>query len=246
MFEQSILLPEQNRKKPWTFAASIVVEVSVVSVVLLIPLIYTERLGPGFMQSQRIAPPLPKAPTVAQVDHTVVRRPTRVYNPLAAPRHILPLRVVLANLDNAPLPECSACVVGATAFDGIPGSIAIGEPTIAPPPKPRPAEVRKPVDPPPSGPIKVSQGAQEARIIRRVIPTYPSLAKQARVQGTVRLHGMISTEGRIEQLQVISGHPLLIPAAVEAVKQWLYRPTLLNGIPVEVSAPIEVNFILSN
>jgi periplasmic protein TonB len=82
-------------------------------------------------------------------------------------------------------------------------------------------------------------------MVRRILPVYPPLAKQARVSGTVRLQGIISKEGTIQQLQVVSGHPLLVPAAIEAVKQWIYRPTLLNGEPVEVIAPIDVNFTLS-
>ena len=131
----------------------------------------------------------------------------------------------------------------ANLFVGLPGD------RLPPPPQPKPQpkpEAKKPVEQPVSGPIKVSQGTQEARIIRRIIPLYPALARQARVQGTVKLLGVISTEGRIERLQVLSGHPLLVSTAVEAVRQWTYRPTLLNGQPVEVMAPIDVNFVLSN
>ena len=82
-------------------------------------------------------------------------------------------------------------------------------------------------------------------IVRRVIPLYPVLAKQARVSGTVKLLGVISKDGTIQQLQVISGHALLVTAAVEAVRQWVYRPTMLSGEPVEVQAPIEVHFTLN-
>jgi protein TonB len=76
------------------------------------------------------------------------------------------------------------------------------------------------------------------------MPIYPQLARQARVSGTVELVGVIAKDGTVRQLNVISGHPLLIPAAVDAVKQWTYRPTLLSGEPVEVVAPITVHFIL--
>ena len=84
-----------------------------------------------------------------------------------------------------------------------------------------------------------------ARPIHRVEPIYPRLAVIGRVQGTVKLLGVLGTDGRIRELQVLSGHYLLVNAAVEAVRQWVYAPTLLNGQPVEVQAPIEVNFILS-
>jgi protein TonB len=249
MFEQSILLPGRDGKKPWTFAVSILVEVSAVSVLLLAPLVYTEHLGQGLIQSMHISPPMPK-PIALQVEPTVVRPAARVFNPLAVPRHIRPLVEVLRTIDDPPPAECMNCVVGAPSIDGVNDTIGvIGPITVGPPlpkPQPKPVEVKKVAEPPPSGPIRVSLGAQEARIIRRVVPTYPPLARTARVQGTVRLLGVINAEGRIEQLKVISGHPLLVQAAVDAVKQWLYRPTLLSGQPVEVSAPIEVNFILSN
>jgi len=85
----------------------------------------------------------------------------------------------------------------------------------------------------------------EAKLVKRVMPVYPPLARQARISGIVRLEGIISRSGQVINLQVVSGHPLLIPAAVEAVRQWMYHPTLLNGEPVEVIAPIQVNFTLS-
>jgi len=84
-----------------------------------------------------------------------------------------------------------------------------------------------------------------AKLVRQEKPVYPPLAKQARISGTVKLAAMISKDGTIQDLKVISGHPLLIPAALEAVKNWVYQPTLLNGEPVEVSTQIDVNFTLS-
>jgi protein TonB len=85
----------------------------------------------------------------------------------------------------------------------------------------------------------------EGNLIFRVQPDYPSLARQVRVQGPVVLRAVISREGTIENLQVLSGHPMLVRAAVEAVRQWKYRPYLLNGEPVEVETEVKVNFILS-
>jgi protein TonB len=92
--------------------------------------------------------------------------------------------------------------------------------------------------------VRIGGDVLEAKIIRRVIPVYPALAKQIRLSGIVRLMGVIGEDGTVQNLQVLGGHPVLVPAAVEAVKQWLYRPTLLNGNPVAVAAPIEVHFIL--
>jgi len=85
---------------------------------------------------------------------------------------------------------------------------------------------------------------QAAKIVRKVLPFYPPLARQARVQGTVHLVGIIAKDGTVQNLRVESGHPLLVPYAVDAVRQWIYRPTLLNGSPVEVIAPIDVIFTL--
>ena len=81
--------------------------------------------------------------------------------------------------------------------------------------------------------------------IHKVDPVYPALARQARVSGTVELLGVLGTDGRIHELKVLRGHPLLINAALDAVRQWVFEPTLLNGQAVEVAAPITVNFILN-
>ncbi len=83
-----------------------------------------------------------------------------------------------------------------------------------------------------------------AKLIRKVIPDYPTLARTARISGIVNLVGTIGKDGAIRNLQLVSGHPMLARAAMDAVKQWVYEPTLLNGEPVEVIAPIEVSFTL--
>jgi periplasmic protein TonB len=85
----------------------------------------------------------------------------------------------------------------------------------------------------------------EANLLHKVQPVYPPLARQARVQGAVELRAIISKAGTIENLIVVRGHPMLARAAVEAVKQWRYRPYLLNNEPVEVETDITVNFLLS-
>jgi protein TonB len=96
-----------------------------------------------------------------------------------------------------------------------------------------------------SGPVRVGGSVAEANLMRQVQPTYPPLAKSARVQGTVEFTATISKDGMIENLQLVRGHPLLVNAAKEAVLQWRYRPTLLNGQPVEVVTDIVVNFTLN-
>lgn len=249
MFEQSVIAPDKNRK-PWTFAVSIMVEVAAVILLLLIPLIYTERLGLGFIQGLRISPPASKPIGDPVQRQATTKRSARVYRHSLIPTRIVPLQVLLSTPSD-PLPQiddCANCVANA-----IPAVFGLGERlgTEFPPPppkrEPKPVETRKPEPTPqPEAPVRVSSSVQEAKILRRIIPTYPPLARQARVQGTVKLQGMIGKDGTIQELVVLSGHPLLVNAAVSAVKQWLYRPTYLNGKPVEVSAPIDVNFILSN
>ena len=110
------------------------------------------------------------------------------------------------------------------------------------PPPPPPGPVTHPTTQ--SAPIRVTSSVQMAKLIRKVMPIYPVLARTAGVSGVVHLVGTIGKDGTIHDLQLIGGHPLLTHAAMEAVEQWVFKPTLLNGQPVEVIAPIEVNFTL--
>jgi protein TonB len=92
--------------------------------------------------------------------------------------------------------------------------------------------------------ITIGGGAQESKLMNRTPPVYPPLALQARISGIVHLQAIIGKDGRVLDLKVNSGHPLLVPAALEAVKQWVYQPTLLNGNPVEVATQVDVLFTL--
>ena len=93
--------------------------------------------------------------------------------------------------------------------------------------------------------IRVSGGVTAGNLLRRVEPVYPPLAKTARIQGQVVLHAVISKSGSIENLQVMSGHPMLVQSALDAVRQWKYKPYILNGEPVEVDTTVTVNYNLS-
>jgi protein TonB len=94
--------------------------------------------------------------------------------------------------------------------------------------------------------VRISQGVTRGLLIQKVEPQYPPLARAARVQGDVVLSAVIDTNGQITNLQLVSGHPMLVPAAIAAVKQWRYKPYLLNGQPVEVETTITVIFSLSS
>jgi protein TonB len=93
--------------------------------------------------------------------------------------------------------------------------------------------------------VRVSQGVTQGLVLHKVQPNYPPLARQARIQGSVVLQAEISKNGDIQNLRLISGHPMLGPAAIDAVKQWKYKPYILNGEPVEVETTITVNFTLA-
>jgi protein TonB len=131
-------------------------------------------------------------------------------------------------------------VPGGTA-GGILGGIIGGLPSAAPPPPPAP----KPKPVVNDKPIRVGGNVSQANLIRQIKPSYPPLAKAARVQGTVKFEAVIAKDGTIQNLHLISGPPLLVQAAMQAVQQWQYRPTLLNNEPVEVITTIDVNFTLS-
>jgi protein TonB len=165
----------------------------------------------------------------------------RLMQPKAIPKEIAQIRE-----EELPPPSSGVGgVVGGVAGGvaggtpgGVLGSILGGVPAALPPPPPPPKKEAPQR-------IRVGGNVQQAKLIRQPRPVYPALAKQARIQGVVKLSAIIARDGTIQHLEVLSGHPLLIPSALEAVKQWVYQPTLLNGEPVEVVTQIDVNFTLS-
>jgi protein TonB len=118
---------------------------------------------------------------------------------------------------------------------GVLGGIIGGVPGAnLPPPKAAPTRVR------------VGGSVQQAMLINQIRPVYPPLARQARIQGTVRLQAIIDKSGNVVQLEILQGHPLLVQSALDAVRQWRYKPTLLNGEPVEVVTTVDVIFSLGS
>jgi len=104
------------------------------------------------------------------------------------------------------------------------------------------------VPPPADGTKRITIGGnvQQAKLISQPAPVYPPLAKQARISGVVHLQVVIAKDGTVKDIALISGHPLLVPPSFEAVKNWRYQPTLLNGDPVEVLTQVDVNYTLSD
>jgi len=241
VFEQSILAEKQTNK-PWSFAASLAAEGIVVGVLVIIPLVYGDHLPDFRWKNITIGPQIHRAPQQpVQVRRTSgparpdFANPSRVYNP-TLPRSVAEPAV---SPDQAFVDLPSNGPIGGYE-SGPPGPQLFTQQVRIDPPKPT-----LPVRPPPSGPIRVSQGVQMAKLIKQVLPVYPPIARTAHVSGVVRLIGIIAKDGTIRNLQVISGHPLLTRAALEAVSQWIYKPTLLSGEPVEVICPIDVNFTLN-
>jgi protein TonB len=147
----------------------------------------------------------------------------------------IPQKVEMVTEQEAPPPVGGAMgVVGGTG-EGMGGVIG-GMLSSAPVAVPKAAVPQK---------VRVSQGVAEGLLIHEVRPNYPPLARQARVQGSVVLQAVISKDGTIQNLKVVSGHPMLVQSALDAVKQWRYKPYFLNGEPVEVETSITVNFTLA-
>ena len=205
----------------------------------------------SFFRIPELAPPklrvvphyVHSIPLVAAV-RTAPASPVSNHSPKAlrqfyAPPRIPPHAANIAEL----LPSDIAAVPGISASgasgSSVPGAIDFTG-NIPPPPVPA-----KQTANPKQQPLRVTSSVQQAKLIREVIPVYPKLAIETRQHGNVRLVATVGKDGRVKEVRVVSGPAFLAAAAVEAVKQWLYRPTLLNGNPVGVIAPIDVNFILS-
>lgn len=253
MFDQLIESTgkHEKTKKPLTFTISIIVHVVVVVFLIIIPLLFPETLsGQLAALTALIAPPPPPPPAPPPPPPTAVIKVQRVQvddgqfrAPVEIPKEIAKI------VDEGPPPDSNiGGVVGGVpggvpggTIGGVLGGVIGGANTgmMAPPPPP-PPEVPKPPQR-----IRVGGNVQQANLVRQVKPPYPALARQARIQGAVILEAVISRQGGVEQLRVVSGHPLLVQAAMDAVRQWKYRPTLLNGEPVEVVTTITVNFNLS-
>jgi protein TonB len=235
---------KKKTNKPWTIFLSTVAQVLLLIVLILIPLIYTEALPKTMLTTLLVAPPPPPPPPppAAATPVKVVKPVARLIQSgkLMAPRAI-PKEVNIIKEQEMP-PDVSA----GTAIGGVPGGVPGGQAGgvlsgiiggVGAPPPPKPEGPKR---------IRVGGQVQQAKVINRVQPLYPPLAKQARISGTVRLQAVIAKDGTVQELQVLSGHPLLVAAALDAVRQWRYQPTLLNGEPVEVVTTIDVVFTLSS
>ncbi len=242
MFEDS-LLESANRfktRRGRTTVLSAALQLTILGTLVLLPLIYTDAL-PRVQMLGTLLPPPPSAarapsapphrgsrPVISEVHDGRLRLPTSM------PVHA---RVIE---DPAP-PDAGGC---GDSCMGVPGGTG---PELAK--NPLLNGVLSPTTPPPARPtterIIVSRGVTEGHLLRRVQPEYPPLARQARIEGDVLLRAVIGRDGSIQALSVVSGHPFLARAALEAVQQWRYQPFLLSGRAVEVDSEVLVRFRLS-
>jgi periplasmic protein TonB len=242
MFDQ--MQVAEKHTSPWAVMLSVTTQTAIVGSVLLISILKIQTLDlRALVQTPPlIAPPIPRFVRVVSIERAgsgpvrVTLAPPRVFT---APRTI-PQSVAMINDIGTAVHEISSFdVVGPSAPAVIHTEIRATPPALRPQPAgTQAADI-------PSAPIRIGGNVLAAMRISEVLPVYPPLAKAARISGTVKLIGIIGRDGTVQDLHVVEGHPLLVKAALDAVRQWRYRPTLLNGEPVEVTAPIDVRFVLN-
>ena len=239
MFEDSLIESSGalRRRNPWTAAASFAIEALLAGGLVLLPIIYTEAL-PARQLSNILTEPSPppgSAPVAARAQE-VQPRPA-ADNVVRVPNWI-PRQIAMLHDEPA-----SADAAGAADWAGVPGgtgpapSAVINNVIKLPPAMPNVAAPSK---------VRVSSGVAQGLLIHQTRPVYPALAMEARIQGTVLLQAVVARDGTVQDLRVVSGHPLLVKAAMDAVKLWRYKPYRLNDQPVEVDTEIIVNFTLGN
>ena len=244
MFEDSLLESggKLKTKSKYTTIVSFILQIIFIAILVLIPLIYTEALPKQQLMTFLVAPPPPPPPPPppaatpvvkvqkieSEIDHGQLRTPTAI-----------PKKIAMIKEEEAPPPSAGMGVVG-----GVPGGVPGGQMggVIGGIISSTPVAVPKVATP---QRVRVSQGVTEGLLMKKVQPQYPALARQARIQGAVVLQASIGKDGNVQNLRAVSGHPMLTPAAIEAVKQWKYRPYFLNGEAVEVDTTITVNFTLA-
>ena len=236
MFEGNLIESGRiaRRRNPWATVGSVAFQALILGLLLLPPLFHTAALPNTRLLTQLYVPPPPAPAALTSV--AKLRTPAQVSKQLSIPDpnavSLLPDRV-----------EPPAGVVGGVV-GGIPGGVLGG---VLSESLPTASNAPRQADPAPMPPkkIHVAPRVAEGNLVRDVMPEYPAEAGRARVGGTVVLTAVIDKDGFVRDVRVQSGLPLLAKAAIDAVKQWRYRPYLLNGEPVEVDTEITINFTLA-
>jgi len=247
--------PEEDKHKTSAAVGSILIHAVFVTALILVPLLIPQRIERWQLMTyiSPLPPPppppltapletLPK-PVASQIQPEIKVEPGVVVMPTVIPREIA--RIV----DQAPAPVIGGVPGGAS--NGIAGGVLssllsanIKPVQVAPPPPPPPVATSAPPVAAPAAPIRVGGAVREPKPLKVVPPVYPKLASKARVTGTVILEAVLTAEGTVDEIHVVSGHPLLVQAAVDCIRQWRYEPTYLNGEPVEVILTAKISFEL--
>lgn len=249
MFDQTFVNGAGKTNTSWTVTLSFFAEFAAIGAMILVPLVWTEALPKALFIDSLTAPapppPAPLPPAPAPVTRQARVAPRAFNHVLEAPRAI-PQQAAMI-IQEAPLLPSNFD----SAMSGVPGAAPAGMGGVfsggigigMQPPSPVP--LMADVKPKREEPVPVGGKVQSAKLIKHPAPAYPSIAKSARIQGTVVLQAIIGTDGAVRNLTVVSAaSPLLVQSAMDAVKQWVYRPTLLNQEPVEVITEITVIFAL--
>ncbi len=227
------------RRNPWTTAFSFAGQIFAGGILVLMSMIYTETLPTQKLLNVLEAPvPPPAAAPEQRVVAQAARSTSEFAGGVLVPPREIPARIKMVEDETAPgnPPINSGLGVLKGTGDGVPNSVltdVLGSTPVAVP-KPTISKVR------------VSSGVAQGLLVRQIKPEYPALARQARIEGTVMLQATIGKDGTVQNLRVISGHPMLTAAAIAAARQWLYKPYYLNGEPVEVETQINVIFTLKD
>ncbi len=259
MFEQ-MLLPSGGTHQARNTVLAFAGQAALVAIAtLVIPGLFVLTLPKQELVTELFAPPLPSPPSPPPPPPAAATRaPSRAVAKVVPRTFVLPEVVAPKSIPQQapmvadalpPVQDLSGIGVPGGVPGGIPGGVvggSLGGVIGAPPPAPVAQTQPQPAQAPPPVPsqIKVGVDVEAARLLHEVTPQYPPLAKSARIGGVVHLSATIAPDGTVKDLRVLGGHPLLIQAAVDAVKQWTYRPTYLNGKPVEVLTDVDVKFML--
>ena len=235
MFHQLVISDTRRTKthKPWTVAISAGAQAAAVAILILAPLLYTEALPNAMLRMMIVAPPPPSQTLAAPQNRNRARVRVIPISHIVAPTHV-PTHIV-PGTDIPP-----AIYVNDQEAANADGEKLLTTIVGAPPQRPT-----SPPDAEMKQRIRVGGNVEAAAIVQRVMPEYPAIAKVAHISGTVILHAVIARDGTVRELNYVSGPSLLIKAVMDAVREWRYRPTLLNQVPVEVDTTIEVVFNLS-
>jgi protein TonB len=235
----------QRKRRTWATIFSLFLQCFLIGILILVPLIYTDVLPKQQLVTFLVAPPPPPPPPPPAVPTAVVKAikvaSDIVNGELRAPSTIPKKVLMIKETEVPPVLGAVGGVVG-----GVPGGRPEGVIGGILSSLSRPAALPKLYRPTTPQRIRVSQGVTEGLLVRKIEPLYPVIAREARVQGTVVLTAIIAKDGTIKDLQLVSGSPMLAPAAIDAVRRWRYKPYLLNGIPVEVETTVNVNFRLGS